>query len=629
MTAEGTGSRAAARPRRRSGVTAGCVALGILAAASFIAGGGEKDAVARALRAADEGEISPLLAIPATDLESVLAGDAELTARARATLSAALVGTKVVRIRPSLENYVVALDRARIVRASAGRGTREELRDLLDFLLLDRRRFVAEEGFRHRLTGILEKAWDRRASTGLRDVLLSEFGASGALSYPSCEALQAKWGAVPRLSESRRKAFDPQAWTFPSDVSGTIRASIYSLPSSFFSAAEAERFLSAVRHAAPERRILVFSDLPLSRTLAGDAGSLGVRILETYGWGFTPWTRDTFSLLRSTAGGLLALARPPGLLQGGRERDREMARELVKDLPDALDREWRAPAWATSPVPFHNGMVLLTPNEAWITLHTLEPRILAILGVPRVPVASFSDARGIDAYLGAARTAAAELERFYRRKVRWVHPLPETGTVAERSAEMDRIGGGAGFDLDSYATFLPADRRGRPRALVADVALGSRLLAESSGSDRAAFASGYGLEASPDLAGRVSAYQSSPRAARFGRYLDLVAAGLAREGAAVSRLPILLVPVELLHDRDGAQEESDFLVTWNNVVVQSDASGTRAEGFSGLLPTGDRAARAAFAAFDCRLSFLPSLVRSVTANGGYRCASNHLRTPGR
>jgi len=633
MTSDGTSSGPAARldsrDRPLSAIAVGFAALGIFALSSSMVGDGTNDAVVRALRAANEGNLSELLAIPPRDLESILAGDIGLTATARTTLSEALVGTSAVVIRPTLENYLVALDRARIARVSAGRGRMEETRDLLDFLLLDRPRFIAEEGFRHRLMGILEQVWDRRASAGLRDILLSEFGASGALSYPSCEVLQAKWGAVPRLSESRRETFESRAWTFPSDDSGIIRASIYSLPSSFFSVADAERFLAAVRRAAPKRRILVFSDLPLSQALAPVARRLGVRILETYGWGYTPWTRDTFSLLRSASGGLLALARPPGLLQSGRERDREMARELIKDLPDDLDGEWSRPAWATSPVPFHNGMALLTPAEAWITLHSLEPRILAILGIPRVPVASFSEAKGIDAYLEAARTAAAELERFYRRRVRWVHPLPETGTVAQRTAEMDEIGGGAGFDLDSYVTFLPADRRGKRRALVADVGLGSRLFAESSSSDRAAFASGYGLEASSDLARIVSAYQASPRAARFGRYLDLVATGLTRESVAVSRVPILLVPVELLHDREGTQGESDFLVTWNNVVVQSDAAGTRAEGFSGLLPIGDRAARAAFAAFDCRLSYLPPLVRSVTANGGYRCASNHLRTLGR
>jgi hypothetical protein len=90
---------------------------------------------------------------------------------------------------------------------------------------------------------------------------------------------------------------------------------------------------------------------------------------------------------------------------------------------------------------------------------------------------------------------------------------------------MDRIGGGAGFDLDSYATLLPSDARGRTRALIADVGLGLELLERSPEGDRRALAEGYGL-AEGDPAARIAAYRSSPRAARLGRYLDLVA-GLA------------------------------------------------------------------------------------------------------
>ena len=622
---EGTSSRSAARggacERRWGRAAAALLTAGALAWAALLAGDGVKDAVVGALHAAGQGRTAALLAIPPPELESALPGDSALEASVRSTFSALISQSAPDE---AFEKYAAAVDRERIARASAGSGTREELRALLDFLLLDPPRFVSDGEFRARVLTVLGQSWDARASAGLRDLLLSELGASGALSYASFEDLQARWGAVARRSDSRREAFDPKAWTFPSDVSGTIRASIYSLPSAFFSLPEADRFLSSVRRSAPERSILVFSDLPLSRALAPVAERLGARVLETYGWGFTPWTRDTFSLLRSPAGGMLALARPPGLLQGGRERDREMAPELVKDLPDGLDREWRRPVWARSPTPFHNGQVLLTTGEAWITLHSLEPRILELLGVARVPVPSFSEIAGVEAYLGAARKAAGELERFYRRKVRWVHPLPDSGSAEERSAAMDRIGGGAGFDLDSYATFLPPDARGKARALIADVGLGLDLLARSSQADRRALAEGYGMEGEP--VPRMASYQSSPRAARLGRYLDLVAAGLGRQGVTVSRIPILLVPVDLLGKAEGTPEEADFLVTWNNVVVQSGRGGTRAEGFSGLFPIGDRAAEDAFGRAGCRLELLAPLVKSVIANGGYRCASNHLRT---
>jgi hypothetical protein len=600
---------------------AAVVVAAALAWATLLAGDGMKDVAARALRNAEGGKVAELLAIAPKALESVLAGDPALAAGARTTLARLLARGSS---DPDFEKYVAVLDRERIARVSAGSESREELRGLLDFLLLDPVRFFSEEKFRGRVLPVLARAWDPSASAGLRDVLLSELGASGALSYSSFEELQAQWGAVSRRNDTRREEFRPASWSFPSDVSGTIRASIYSLPSAFFSLGDADRFLSAVRQANPRRDILAFSDLPLSRALAPAAERLGVHVLETYGWGFTPWTRDTFSLLRSPSGRILALSRPPGLLQGGRERDREMARELVKDLPEALDRQWRHPVWAGSPVPFHNGQVLLTPAEAWISLHSLEPRILELLGVERVPVSSFSETAGVESYLVAARKAAGELERLYRRKARWVHPLPESGSAAERRAAMERIGGGAGFDLDSYATFLPAGRAGKERALIGDVGLGQRFLGRALPADRQALAEGYGLEGGDPVA-RIAAYQTEARAARLRRYLDLVAGDLARQGVAVSRLPIFLVPSGLLARREAAPDEPDFLVTWNNVVVQSSRSGIRAEGFSGLFPIGDRAAKDAFAAAGCELELLPPLVESVIANGGYRCASNHLR----
>ena len=110
----------------------------------------------------------------------------------------------------------------------------------------------------------------------------------------------------------------------------------------------------------------------------------------------------------------------------------------------------------------------------------------------------------------------------------------------------------------------------------------------------------------------------------LGGFLDLVARQLASSGMAVRRLPLLSVPVALLADRSGLSH-AEFLITWNNVVVESAPGKVRAEGFSYLLPSGDRAARDAFGALGVQLDLFPPLVRSIVLNGGYRCASNHLR----
>jgi hypothetical protein len=289
-----------------------------------------------------------------------------------------------------------------------------------------------------------------------------------------------------------------------------------------------------------------------------------------------------------------------------------------------------------APVPFHNGQVLLARGAAWISLHTLELRTLALLGLDRVPVASFDTAAGIERYFAAAARAAAELAQLYDRPVRFVHPLPQPPLPADQPGGprrlaanrelVERIGGGAGYDLDSIVTLLPPPRQGRPAALVASVAAGRSLLSRLTARDWDALRRGYDLgPVAPELAPALGAAQQAPAAARLDGFLDLVAAHLAAEGFRVERLPLLVVPVRLLADSEGVSG-SEFLLSWNNVVLETTREHRlRAEGFSSLLPAGDAQARIAFAAVGCRLDLLPALVHSIVLNGGYRCASNHLR----
>jgi hypothetical protein len=314
-------------------------------------------------------------------------------------------------------------------------------------------------------------------------------------------------------------------------------------------------------------------------------------------------------------------------LQPGREEDANLGPELVQDLPPALDAAWGEPRWSRAPVPFHNGQVLLTPKTAWISLHTLEPRILAILGETRVPVASFGSAAGIDRYLKAAQRAAAELAALYDRPVRFIHPLPESGPLDRRSALFITLGGGAGYDLDSIVTLLPSTpglAGGRPHALVADLAAGRALLGRLSPADARTLAQEYGLAESDRLAETLAAANAAPRPAALAAFLDLAAAHLQAAGFAVDRLPLLFVPISLVRGLSGLAEP-DFLLTWNNVVVERRGGQLRAEGFAALLPAGDAAAREVFARAGAHLDLLPPLVPSIVRSGGYRCASNHLR----
>lgn len=438
----------------------------------------------------------------------------------------------------------------------------------------------------------------------------------------ACALAPAAGPQAPRETETLRLERVPDTAAFPDDLVSPIRASVFALSSHLFDSGEVLPLLGAVRSAQPARPLVVLTDGPLHQELA--RAGLDLRLIDTGGRRFSSWPRDPLSLLRTASGGVLVLVRPNAQL--GREEDAGLGEALLRGLPEDLFAAWGAPRWATSPVPFHNGQVLLSPSAAWISIHGLEGRVLEILGLERVPVDSFTTAAGIDRYLRAAGQARDELAALYRRPVRFVHPLPEQGGPAARSAAMRRVGGGGGFDLDSYLTLLPA-AGGRLTALVGDVRAGSALLERLPVHDLDAFAAFYGLASGGEaLRGALGSASAASRPQALADYLDMVAEHLAADGLEVRRLPILLVPTVLLRDRAGV-EHLDFLVGWNNVVVETAGGVVRAEGFASSLAAADEEARRAFALSGCRLTLFPALRRSVVLNGGYRCASNHLRGP--
>jgi hypothetical protein len=552
-----------------------------------------------------------------------------------------------------IADYLAAWGRER-GRELARRGswTAAEAADLAAQQLVDPQRFVAEPAFRSWVLALLPRELDPAAPARLRDDLLLELERLPAIDFAAAEALEDAWGAAPRPSAERLSAYGGEPLRFDDDAGAPIAASVFSLPSAFFDPPVAAAFLNAVRSMSPHRDLVALVDLPMRRYLEKCCRSPRLHLLETYGRSFSPWPRDPMSLVRRPDGGVVVLVRPN--VQPGREEDRYLGAELVRLLPPQLDRAWGSVRWEVAPVPFHNGHVLLAGGAAWISMHTLELGTLALLGLDRVPVASFNTAAGIDRYFAAAARAAAELARLLGRPVRFVHPLPRAANggasavrddearhgAAPDSAGQDEplrlaanyelvksIGGGAGYDLDSIVTLLPAPRReGRPAALVASLTAGRSLLSRLTAEDWDALRRGYDLgPAAPELAAALGAAQQAPAAARLDGFLDLVAAHLAAQGFRVERLPLLVVPVRLLADSEGVSG-SEFLLSWNNVVLETTREGRlRAEGFSSLLPSGDALARRTFAAAGCSLDLLPALVHSIVLNGGYRCASNHLR----
>ncbi len=564
--------------------------------------------------------------MPPAELADQLAREPARLTAALAPLASALSSPDAALAKRAADYLAAAVRGRQRELARRGAWSHDDVLVLVTLELVDPERFVADAAFRRRVLALLPRELDPQTPAPLRDAQLAELNQVRGFDFAASEEVERAWGAIPRRAGERRVPFAGAGQRFDADVSGRLTASVYSLPSFFFDLPAADAFLSAVRAAAPGRTLVVLTDSPLREGLAGRATALGLHLLDTYGRPYSPWPRDPFTLAHTPGGAVRVLVRPN--LQPGREEDANLGPELVRGLPPALDHAWGKPAWTTAPVPFHNGQVLLTPTAAWVTLHALEPRILKLLGRDRVPVESFATAAGIDRYLAAAARAAGELATLYGRPVRFVHPLPQAGELAARSDLMRRIGGGAGYDLDSIVTFVPAAKTGRPAALVADVAAGRALLAAAPPADLEALRRGYGLgPAGAPLASALAAAQATPEMGLLAAFLDLVARHLASQGMEVRRLPVLTVPVALLAERGGLSHPS-FLLTWNNVVVERPPAGVRAEGFSYLLPGGDRAARDAFGALGVHLDLFPPLVRSIVLNGGYRCASNHLRTGG-
>ena len=492
-------------------------------------------------------------------------------------------------IPPVLRNLGTALmsenDRlARYVGEVARSTPADDLARLAAIIMIDPLRYGEDAGFHQRINALIPRTFALLP----RAEMLALLDASTPLTSVDFDVIDGRKRHIPFNSSLQ----------MPDDCS-PIAASIYSLHSSFFSAEEVKRFLSAVHNASPKRKLIVLADAPMKKALRrADSRSahepaksrLYVTFVDTWSRPFTPWPRDPFIVARNSSGRVVFVNRPN--VQAKREEDQNMSRAIVQQWDDAR--------WTVAPIAFHNGNILLTPSTVWISIHTLEPRVLALLGLDHVPTETFNDAAAVARYLSVIQAAARELQRFYRRPVRFVHP------VAASPELMQRLSGGAGFDLDSVVTILP-----NGNALVGDTNLGLTVARQA---DWSAVQREYKLK------GDVIVAQSASKVIPLQQFLNEVAGELQRDGMTVHRLPLLNIPASLLA-QEGIPEGFEFLMTWNNVVIEK----RRAEGFASLLAAGDELARKTFAAAGYRLHLFPPLVRSIVLGGGYRCASNHLR----
>jgi hypothetical protein len=477
-------------------------------------------------------------------------------------------------LRRSLDAYMVE-----IVRETSKLTGDVQL--LASIVAVDPLRYLNDPVFRQRMDALFP--W-MIGPLPQASAILDGLTASANLDFDTAEAIASAAHLARRTSKGRRIPFDRDI-KMPDDNSGPIEASFYSLNSTFFTHDEVERFLESVHKASPDRKIIVIADAAMSKNL--DAN---ITVIPDRSRAFTPWPRDPFIVARRSNGSVVFVDRPN--VQPDREEDQNMVRAVLQELPSTMDRAWKKPVWTVAPLPFHNGNILLTSKAVWISIYTVETRVLSNLGLDRVPVETFNDPVMAERYVGSVRQAADELGQLFHRPVRFVHPL--SGLL--------RLSGGAGIDLDSIATILP------PRtALVGDLRLGA---AEAT-KDLSALGRVYGISDPKQVI--------DARAEKLQQFLDIVADELARDGMTVRRLPLLNVPASL------AGTPSDFLITWNNVVLEKRGKLRRAEGFASLLPSADAYARKVFETSGYKLDYFPPLVRSIMLGGGYRCASNHLR----
>lgn len=506
---------------------------------------------------------------------------------------------------------------------------------LLAMLQLDPSRFFADVEFRRRVASAWGPLVSHVPSADARLRLVERLAARGLDDFDALETVAVSWRVVPRSSSARRLDGASVVRTAADDELAPVEASIFSFPP-FLDAAAAARLLVSVHATSPHRRLLVVADRELRERLRamlerfrfGPETAASVTFLPSLGVEYSPWPRDPLTLARREDGGLHVVLR--GNVQRGREADRNMGRVLVQGLPAALDVRWGRPSWHRAELPFHNGQFLDLGGASWVSVHSLEPRILELLGTDRLPVERF-DADAGRRFVEAAHIAAAELSELRGRPVRFVHALPPRDAAgAHRAAQLGELAGGAGIDLDSVLTLLPRGD-GSLAALVADVDLGTELVAGASDEDFRRL-SIYGLSAGPGL---LEA-QGSAGARSLDVFLERVAEHLQAEGLEVHRLPILWIDPASTTRPDRA-ELSPFLINWNNVVLEerplatgSVAAGSVrvAEGFASRLPAGDEQARHVFSRVGYELRLHAPLVESIVRNGGFRCSSQHVRRTG-
>ena len=494
--------------------------------------------------------------------------------------------------------------------------------EILSLAFIDPDRFFGDDThFQELILAHLPHTIDPEVPRGLQLRLLQTLAKVSQMRANTLEAIALKGGFAVRESGDRELLTNPADWEIDDDGLSPISSLLFSMPASMFAREDCQGLLDSVQHHSPNTDLLVLTD-------ATGLGGPRTRIATPWMTGLTPWLRDPFLVARDSGNRLTLLSRT--LHQSGREADRLTGRQIVSAAPEAWDQALGPVHWSDVSFPFHGGQLLFTPGTVWVSVHSLEWRLLQILETERIDPSQLSSPEGWADFVRAVNQAADELSTLCHREVRFVHPWPTPPPDMSHRDYVDSLAGGNDLDLDTLIAILA-----HPDGLtlvVGDIAQGSTIAASTSNPSWNAFAKKTGIDLGANaLRNGLIAAQTSKRVIGIQRFIDLVESHFSNQGLSTRRTPLLMVPTAFItrNPRLSANQPHDwFPLGYSNVVIESIPNSEqplRAQVFSTGLPEFDQTAKKTYEEIGCSLILHPPLMESLICEGGFRCATQQVR----
>lgn len=475
----------------------------------------------------------------------------------------------------------------------------------------------------------------------LRFRVLKTIAALPGANFDRLEAIAVGWGLHQRLSRPRERPFESGSFELVDDGTSPITSHLFSLPSTHFDPAACLETLRSVRSACPEAELLVLSDFmgssqPAARTFCEELRSMGCRLLPTLGQSPpSPWLRDPMLPLEDEEGRLIFLSRPNR--QSGRESDLKVSRQLVSAAAQDWDEEHREVSWSPCPTPFHGGHLIFTPGSVWLSVHSVETRVLELMNIDRIDVTKLLKPEGWANYCRAVDAAVDELGAALGVQTNLVHPWPSPPPGMSHSEFISALGGGNDIDLDVLLTLIP-DQTSHAGvvALVGSTDASRPLIEKLTATELETFAQSFGMDLpATQLRPRLQTWQGSPKVSGLEDFLKLVSLHLASMDIPVATTPLVFVETKLItsHPRlSNDQPHVHFPLGHCNAVLERvaptanrNSRSMRAHAFMSGLPSLDSKATSAYEEIGCQLHLHPPLIESLVLEGGFRCATQQIR----